>query len=152
MSGNEQFDKCGEFAARVPPSGTLRVTYNLTSGGSIELGAAGTDPCPSITECLLPRLLRRDAYAQRHRPTLVRLLRRFADAIVARLPPTAGIELGLHVPARGNGEIANEPTDASIVWPAFMQAVLVAATRAGRRCDVRHTVEMDSFIESQFVD
>jgi hypothetical protein len=47
--------------------------------------------------------------------------------------------------------IENADRHANTIWPALMQAVLVAATRAGRKCDVRRTAAMNRFIERHFL-
>jgi hypothetical protein len=147
----ESFEECAAFAAGIPSSGTLKVTYDLSDGGWIELRTAGTPQTGPVTSCSIPRLMRRDVGHATQKPSLVRLLRRFANAVVDGLPPTAGIELGLRIPPDVVAKKAEEATQANTIWPALMQAVLVAANRSGRRCDVCRTTEMDIFIKAQFL-
>lgn len=148
---HESFEECAAFAAGIPNRGTLKVTYDLSGGGLIELRAEGAQHTEQVTSCSIPRLLRRDAGHSLNKPSLLRVLRRFADAVVDGLPPTAGIELGLRIPVEAAADKAEGATQANTIWPALMQAVLVAANRSGRRCDVCRTTEMDTFIKDQFL-
>ena len=151
----ETFADCAAFAAHVAYGGKLAVTFDVPAGGSIELlsgGAQEAHPRSRLTNGAIPRFFHNGPEDQHVERELVRLLRRLADALVDELPDGACIELGLRVPRSCEPFDACGARRADKVWPAFMQAVLVAAARAGRKCEVIRTVEMDRFIRRRFSD
>lgn len=140
------FAEYAVFAAQARPNEKMVVTLDLSGAGQIKLRL-----CDSTSGSERVRLTANSAAvcgesgSQLEGTQLIAQLRGFAESITANLPKGGRIELELRPRALCDCDHC-DCRKACQLWPATMQAVLVAATRAGIRCDVRRSAEMERYI------